>query len=49
MSINEGTADFKKILSDFLDKESFIVEHRDKEIDLSKAVRSAQMDSEKLA
>ena len=49
MSINEVTADFKKILSDFLDKESFIVEHRDKEIDLSKAVRSAQMDSEKLS
>ena len=49
MSINGSVDDFKQILTDFLSKESFIVEHRDKEIDLSKAVRFAHMDAKKLS
>ena len=49
MSINGSVDNFKQILTDFLSKESFIVEHRDKEIDLSKAVRFAHMDSKKLS
>ena len=39
MSINGSVDNFKQILTDFLSKENFIVEHRDKEIDLSKAVK----------
>ena len=49
MNLDGSVKHFEQVLTDFLSKESFIVEHRDKEIDLSKAVRSANMSSGKLS
>ncbi len=49
MDLDGSIKHFEQVLTDFLSKESFIVEHRDKEIDLSKAVRSVNMSSGKLS
>lgn len=41
LQVNDVDEHIKGALEDFIKKDSFLVEHRDKQIDLSKAVRSA--------